>query len=383
MSAINQKEKSEQKKWAQTILDAIFKKAMAEDQKLSANQVMKGLGPALSLGTYGVGIIITALVSQNYTGDTMFSTPMKRSIWYGAIGLLVELSVFHTNSAIDEVNGHITSLNNLLATAESVMPSVSTVGINPAGVNTVGENFEANAKVEYPGLDSLKELNCQHGGDGKSGCIAVPENLKAKLKKLNLNGITGMTSNIEDLSKEILDNKGSMKNAMELAKDISSNKNLVKKFVDAAKGKMLELQKANGVDALDYDEEVKKLADSMTKSFADQLDKDNKFASTKPINDKAIETSDEKIEETMVSDLTDDNKNIPAFENEVSDDLPAQTLTFNLSDSNDVSLIDDNENTRRGNVLTSKSLVSKGKSLFKAISLRYKKSGYPALLEEY
>ena len=139
---INLKEKSEQKIWAQTILDTIFKKAVAEDQKLSANQVMKGLGPALSLGTYGVVIIITPLVTQNYTGDTMFSTPMKRSIWYGAIGLLVELSVFHTNSAINEVNGHITSLNKLLAIAESVMLSVSSVGMNPAGVNTVEKTLK-------------------------------------------------------------------------------------------------------------------------------------------------------------------------------------------------------------------------------------------------
>ena len=98
------------------------------------------------------------------------------------------------------------------------MPSTSSVGMNSAAVNTVGENFEASAEVEYPGLDSLKELNCQHGGDGKSGCIAVPENLTAKLKKLNLGGIAGMTSNIEDLSNEILDNKGSMKNAMDSPK---------------------------------------------------------------------------------------------------------------------------------------------------------------------
>ena len=158
----------------------------------------------------------------------------------------------------------------------------------------------------------------------------------------------------------------------------------MKKFVDAAKGKMLELQKANGIDSLDYDQEVKKLADSMTKRFADQLDKDNKFASTNPISEQTTAAPSDKIEEVAESELAE-KKNIPAFESEVSEDLPAQTLTFNLSDNNndDVNFVDDKENTRRGNVLTSKSLISKGRSLFKAISLRYKKSGYPALLEEY
>ena len=186
-----------------------------------------------------------------------------------------------------------------------------------------------------------------------------------------------MTSNIEDLSNEILDNKGSMKNAMDLAKDISSNKNLVKKFVDAAKGKMLELQKANGIDSLDYDQEVKKLADSMTKRFADQLDKDNKFASTNPISEQTTAAPSDKIEEVAESELAE-KKNIPAFESEVSEDLPAQTLTFNLSENNnDVSFIDEKESARRGKLLTSKLLVSEDKNLFKVISLRYKKSGYP------
>jgi len=247
--------------------------------------------------------------------------------------------------------------------------------------SVVGANFEENADVSSSVFDSLRNLNCPNGGDGKSGCLNTPESLFTALKEVKLNGIAGVVSNIESLGDEILGPEGKMENAQKLANDISSNKALVKNFVDESKKKLLTLQKKNNVSPINFDQEISKVVDQLKKQTSESIKKNNpSFA----LNSQLASTSDFSQVET------EDEKKINAaainsnaiFEE--SDEITEPQISFNLNSPAEINPeVDHQTELRREKILTANALVDREKSIWQAITLRYQKTGYSALLEEY
>ena len=377
------------KKWLKQMLDILVARSYAEgDHETSISSVIQQIGSSLSLGAFGVTTIVGLIGAKKYAGDTLFSTSTKRSIWYGVLGAIVSASAFHTQEAINEVNGHINSLNGLLSAGNKLMAAdtkVSGPKTQSTSAGTVNENFEDSAEIEYGDMKPIRDINCPDGGDGKSNCLELPGQLTADLKEMNLNDIAGVSSNINDLGNELMKKDGSMKTALKLAKKINGKRALIEKFVDDAKKKLLEFQEENGIPATDFDKEIAKVKKSLLDQTSDELQKvmpssgTEALASTKPVEEK---NDQEQTGETVALNK-DDVKN-----EAVEEDSESSGITFNLGSSKSTEQpVDFGQNSaeqkRKANVLTSGSLVSRDKSLFKAITLRYQRTGYAALLEEY
>jgi len=370
------------KKWISSMMNLISSPVYAKSET-SVNSILQQLSSGLSLGVFGGAIIGGIMTSEKYIGDTLFSTPVKRSVWYGAVGAIVATSSFHTQTALDEVDGHIRSLNKIIRVGGTELAAQTNINsVNSVmSSSVVGANFEENADVSSSVFDSLRNLNCPNGGDGKSGCLNTPESLFTALKEVKLNGIAGVVSNIESLGDEILGPEGKMENAQKLANDISSNKALVKNFVDESKKKLLTLQKKNNVSPINFDQEISKVVDQLKKQTSESIKKNNpSFA----LNSQLASTSDfSKVE-------TEDEKKINAAainsnsNFEESDEITEPQISFNLNSPAEINPeVDHQTELRREKILTANALVDREKSIWQAITLRYQKTGYSALLEEY
>ena len=378
---INREIEMPSKKWFSSIINFIINPVYSKNET-SINSVLQQIGSGLSLGVFGGAIIGGILGSEKYAGDTLFSTPVKRSIWYGAIGAIVATSSLQTQSAIEEVDGFISSLNNLIRVGGSELAAQTNVQqINSVADSGVGADFEDNADDEINYLDSIRDLNCPNGGNGKNGCLKVPEIIYSSLKEINLNGFAGVVSNLEDLSNEILDQKGSMKKVIQLTKEISGQKALVKKFVEEGKKKLLELNKANNVAAIDFEKEIEKTVDVLKSQALDKIKEKNpsffsegNIASTPTVIEQE---SKQELQKNMI------NKEMAAIEQSAIE-TPQIHFNFNAdSIENNSNNQSEEEEERKQKVLTANALVDREKSIFQAITLRYQKTGYSALLEEY
>ena len=369
--------------WASVLFDSLISRAFSENESnepvTSFNSSIEVISGVLSLGGLGISALVTILGTQNYEVNTLFSTPLKRSIWYGAVGALIGVSSLHTQQAIEEVNGYISDLNSLLfiGSQELKATPVTTNSVTNNGANA---DFESHADIDYGETDDLQKSICPNGGDGKGECIKLPKSVFSDLKELDLDQIAGTSNNVEELANELMKKDGSMKNGMKLAHDIAAKKSLVKKFFDQAKNQLLETQKKNGLTPLEYDKEVQKVA-ALLRSKAKES-----FNKISPVTNKlALDVSTKEINSEEAK--PDNSKKVKKETPEPEESKGAeQTLSFNLSQSQNELITDgnfsDEEKERRDKILTSQSLISKNKSIFQAISIRYQKTGYGRLLEE-
>ena len=194
---------------------------------------------ALSLGVFGAATIIPLAGKQKLLGDKLFSTPVKRGVWYGAVGAIVGASSFHTQEAIKEVDGHISSLNSLLSAGNEEAPSVTTLSTNQSYHSEVSADFEDYAAIDYDDIEPTSNLVCKNGGDGKGSCIKLSA-LKSDLTEMNLGEVAGVSNQVEDMANELMRKDGSLNNGLKLAKEIAGKKSLVKKAFDQVKAQMFK-----------------------------------------------------------------------------------------------------------------------------------------------
>ena len=79
-------------KFIATVMNLLAPNA-AKDKK-SVSSALQQIGSGLMLGVFGGAIIMGIIGVEKSIGDTLFSTPVKRAVWYGVIGAIVTASFF-------------------------------------------------------------------------------------------------------------------------------------------------------------------------------------------------------------------------------------------------------------------------------------------------
>ena len=127
---------------------------------------------------------------------------------------------FHTKSAIKEVSGHISSLNNLISAGDiQAAPTTTVTDINANMGSGVDINFDQAANLSSEITNPLSDLVCQMA-EMEEVRLTLPDQFTSDLKEANLGGVAEVASNIEDWGNESLKKNGSFQKANELAKQI-------------------------------------------------------------------------------------------------------------------------------------------------------------------
>ena len=150
------------KSWVQNFINNVFASALAQGE-VSDNSIAQQVGSVLSfLSPFGVAALTGLISTKKYAGDNLFSTPVKRAAWYGALGLMVSVSSLHTTEALNEVTGYISDLNNLITAGthelDSHNPSPSS---SLSATQTVAVDFEDYADIQYPEYQAMAKALVQ------------------------------------------------------------------------------------------------------------------------------------------------------------------------------------------------------------------------------
>ena len=104
--------------------------------------------------------------------------------------------------------------------------SASTTGVT----QQVGEDFEADAKVDFEDQNLGIRIPCPAGGDGRGNCREFGTSLKATLRELEINGMSGVSNSVQEFADAISGKKTISSNALRAANNLNRARGDIETF---------------------------------------------------------------------------------------------------------------------------------------------------------
>jgi hypothetical protein len=332
--------------------------------------------------------------------DIALYTPGRRAIVWGALAGLAFAASSSTSAVITQIEGDIQKLENLLKTINSQesgiagnnainKPSTVTQNVNNSGlvfkgVDTNEYSLENNG-YKLPCAAKDKNGNCASLSgtiNSATSITGLPDAVSSSLSDLGTlaDGLSG-ASNVSGATQNAINNLAAKANA--IGASLKNVRSGTQKFLIGSKNK------------INFDNEEKKLKDSMNKAFKDAMVKSKSnskallasFGTGAAMGDinKATEDTAKLLGDKMPKGLGDFK--MPAM---ATPEMPAMPNYAQGSDSptaDELAKMENSDEAGKSGVTMDdyeiKTDITRDskENIFDVISKRYKKSGYPRLFK--
>lgn len=331
--------------------------------------------------------------------DLNILVPQRRGIIWGVMAAGAYAASSATSSAIEQIQGDIDKLNNLLNTINSQSSGNNASAAVVQNSSTTGSNLQTNTAIS---INSAQEdVDISEGGKYKLPCLtgdgangkcdsvssqlnnaevlsAIPEGMKTNV--LNIGKMADGLSNTSKISGSTLAS----------ANSVAASANALKAALNKQKLETQKILKDNG-SSVDLNKESKDAEDALNKSFNDNL-KNSKsklsdiYASlgsnfTSGAASNALGTDAKKGSASAVKTTVPvatgsfgSGAKVKMVETKLDEDKNAANAVAASENKDASATMDDYE--IKNDITTDKST-----NIFDVISTRYQKSGYPRLFK--